>query len=179
MAIARLLQRRSGPQPRRASASTRATSTSHCSSPAGFEIWEQLGYRAPAAIVASVGYGSQLLGLARAFASLRAGGAIDRLPRLFAAQTAAFPALTRAFDAGTDNVDAAQDGTTVAEGIACRLPARGPAMLAAIRESGVTAAPFFASRSAPDWQAVTCRIARGDAVSTGRVCARLYMEAQS
>lgn len=103
---------------------------------AGFEIWEQLGYRAPAAIVASVGYGSQLLGLARAFASLRAGGAIDRTPRLFAAQAAAFPALTRAFDAGADALEAAQDGTTVAEGIACRLPARGPAMLAAIRESG-------------------------------------------
>lgn len=102
----------------------------------GFEIWEQLGYRAPAAIIASVGYGSQVLGLARAFASLRAGGAIERMPRLFAAQTAAFPALARAFDAGADRVEAAHDGTTVAEGIACRMPARGPAMLAAIRESG-------------------------------------------
>lgn len=103
---------------------------------AGFEIWEQLGYRAPDAIVASVGYGSQLLGLARAFAALRAGGAIDRLPRLYAAQTAALPALTRAFAAGADVVDAAQDGTTVAEGIACRMPARGATMLAALRESG-------------------------------------------
>lgn len=102
----------------------------------GFEIWEQLEYRSPDAIVAAVGFGSQLLGLARAFQSLRAGGGIPRMPRLFAAQTAAFPALTRAFDAGNDAVAPVQEVTTVAEGIACRMPARGPALLAALRESG-------------------------------------------
>jgi threonine synthase len=102
----------------------------------GFEIWEQCGFAAPDAVFVAVGYGSQLLGLHRAFTSLLAAGVIERMPRLYAVQTAAFPALARAFAADADDVTAAADGTTVAEGIACRQPARGPAMLRTLRESG-------------------------------------------
>ena len=103
---------------------------------AGYEVWEQLVHRAPDSVIVAVGYGSQLLGMQRAFASLLAGGAIARLPRLYAVQSAAFPALQNAWMAGATVVEAAAKGTTVAEGIACRLPARGESMLAALRTSG-------------------------------------------
>src|SRR5277367_2949689 len=51
-----------------------------------FELWEQLGFRAPDNIVVPTGYGSNILGCALGFAELRAAGMLDRSPRLFAVQ---------------------------------------------------------------------------------------------
>jgi threonine synthase len=42
-----------------------------------FEVWEQLGFKAPDAIVVPVGSGSMLLGAYLAFTALMAGGEID------------------------------------------------------------------------------------------------------
>jgi threonine synthase len=103
---------------------------------AGFEIWEQLGRRAPDSVTVAVGYGSQLLGLRRAFKGLLISGAIGRLPRLYAAQSASYPALQDAWARGADDVEPIVLGTSVAEGISCRMPARGRALLASLRESG-------------------------------------------
>src|SRR5262249_13650808 len=106
----------------------------------GFEIWEQLGHRAPAAVIVPAGYGSLVLGVARAFQALLAGGAVAALPAIHAVQSGAFRALARAFAAGAADVTATgAGGTTLAEGIACREPLRGRAVLEALRASGGSA----------------------------------------
>src|SRR5690606_12316832 len=51
-----------------------------------YELWEDLGFRAPDNIVMPVGAGSALLGCWLGFRELLAAGQIDRLPRLYAAQ---------------------------------------------------------------------------------------------
>jgi threonine synthase len=101
----------------------------------GFELVEQLGWRAPDHVVVPAGYGSLVLGLHWAFRALVAGGVLGGLPRLHAVQTAAYPALAAAWAGGADEVDARGGGPTLAEGIACRRPLRGRALLRAIRES--------------------------------------------
>ncbi|HKG25731.1 MAG TPA: pyridoxal-phosphate dependent enzyme [Thermomicrobiales bacterium] len=105
------------------------------------EVWEQLGYRAPDNVVVPVGSGSMLLGAHLAFGQLRAGGEIERLPRLFAAQPAACAPLHAAFLAGADDVTAVERRPTLAEGASIARPVRGRELLAALREShGQTAA---------------------------------------
>ena len=48
----------------------------------GYEMWEQLGFTAPDAIVAPTGGGSNVLGCFRAFKELHELGEVDRLPRI-------------------------------------------------------------------------------------------------
>jgi len=52
----------------------------------GYEMWEQLGFRAPENVVLVAGAGSNILGCDLAFSELLAAGQIDRLPRLLVAQ---------------------------------------------------------------------------------------------
>ena len=51
-----------------------------------YEMWEQLGFRAPDNVVLVAGAGSNILGCDLAFSELLAAGQIDRLPRLLVAQ---------------------------------------------------------------------------------------------
>lgn len=112
---------------------------SHCWHPAFFhgtktiayELWEQLGWRAPDCVVTPVGHGTLLLGLALGFRELRDAGAIARLPRLVAVQAAACAPL-----AGPALGLATGTGDTIAEGIRIRQPVRRDEILAAVRESG-------------------------------------------
>jgi threonine synthase len=102
----------------------------------GFEIWEQLGYRAPSAIFVPAGQGSLVLGLARAYEALSRGGQIDTLPAIFAVQSRAFPALARSFEVVEKNADGTDElFETVAEGIACREPLREHVVVDALRKS--------------------------------------------
>ena len=68
-----------------------------------FEVWEQLGYAVPDAVVAPAGSGSMILGASLAFGALLAAGEIAKLPRLYAAQPAACAPLAAALDAGADD----------------------------------------------------------------------------
>jgi threonine synthase len=102
----------------------------------GFEIWEQLGFRAPDIVVAPAGNGSMILGLYQAFCALQDGGEIDRIPRIIAVQAEACAPLVTAFEAGEDDVRAFEKLPTVAEGIASARPIRGRQVLAAVRASG-------------------------------------------
>jgi threonine synthase len=100
-----------------------------------WEIWEQMGRRAPDAVIVPVGYGGLLLGLARGFGALRAAGLIVRLPRLYAVQMAACDPLVRAWERGGP-VEAVTQGPTVADGIVVTLPLRAGELLHVLRDSG-------------------------------------------
>jgi threonine synthase len=101
-----------------------------------FELWEQLGGRAPESILLPVGHGGLLLGLHRGFEELRSVGLIQRLPRLFGVQAQACAPLARAWKAAATEVLPVEEGETVAEGVRISAPPWGKAVLAAVRESG-------------------------------------------
>ena len=101
-----------------------------------YELWEQLGRRAPGALVLPVGNGTLLLGAYRGFQRLAQAGLVQRLPRLFAVQAAACAPIYEAFAAGRDTVEPVKPEPTCASGIAIGQPARGAEILAALRATG-------------------------------------------
>ena len=101
-----------------------------------FELWEQLGFRAPDNIVVPTGYGSNILGLERGFDELERRGEIAARPRLFAAQAANCAALAAAWAAGADRFVPFAAEPTIADGIATLRPVRIAAVLRALRRSG-------------------------------------------
>lgn len=101
-----------------------------------YELWEDLGFKAPDAVVVPVGAGSSLLGLSKGFGERRDAGLITQLPRLYAAQPLNCSPVDAAFRSGS--VAGAHERpvrATVAEGTAIRDPLRLPQILAALRES--------------------------------------------
>jgi threonine synthase len=103
----------------------------------GWEIWEQLGRRAPDWYVVPVGQGVHLLGVWFAFRRLQAAGLVDRLPKLVAVQAENLAPLCRAFDRGWHQVPPLEpQAPSLAEGLAINQPVRGRRLLQALRESG-------------------------------------------
>jgi threonine synthase len=100
-----------------------------------FELWEQLGFRAPDNVLVPTGYGSNILGLERGFDALLRRGEATRLPRLFAVQAANCAALAAAWAAGADGFVPFAAGATVADGIATPRPVRPAQVLRALRRS--------------------------------------------
>ncbi|MBZ0293543.1 MAG: pyridoxal-phosphate dependent enzyme [Anaerolineae bacterium] len=100
-----------------------------------WEVWEQLGRRAPDAVVCPVGQGGLFLGFARGFKALRDAGLIERLPKLYAAQSAACDPIVRAWEQGRKASKPVTQSLTVADGIVITQPVRNQAVLAAIYES--------------------------------------------
>jgi threonine synthase len=103
-----------------------------------FEVCEQLGWRPPDALILPAGNGTLLLGAHIGFSELRAGGVIDRLPRLIAAQADACAPVCEAFHRGLNEPVKVEKRETLAEGIAVAGPVRGGQMLRAVRETGGT-----------------------------------------
>jgi threonine synthase len=102
-----------------------------------WELWEQLGSKAPDCIVFPVGQGLHLLGAWLGFKRLHEEGLIERLPRLVAVQAANLAPLCEAFWAGLDYVPGVEPvEPSIAEGLAINRPVRGKRLLAAIKETG-------------------------------------------
>ena len=102
----------------------------------GYEIWEQLGFEVPDAIVAPTGGGSNVLGSFHAFSGLREAGEVDRLPRLYGAQSESCQPMARGFQAGAETYVETESRPSIAEGIAVSHPIRSREVLTAARESG-------------------------------------------
>jgi threonine synthase len=102
----------------------------------GYEIWEQLGFEAPDAIVAPTGGGSNVLGCFHAFSGLREAGEVDRLPRIYGAQSESCQPMARGFQAGAETFIETESKPSIAEGIAVSHPIRSREVLAAVRQSG-------------------------------------------
>lgn len=96
-----------------------------------FEIWEQLGHRAPDAVVVPAGNGTIMLGIFKGFKELLQRVRIKRLPRIYAVQGAACAPLHAQWKDTGESVF----GPTLAEGIAIASPPRIKEMLDAVRVS--------------------------------------------
>ena len=100
-----------------------------------FEVWEDLGGRVPDAVVVPCGYGSLVLGAWMGFRALADAGAADRVPRIIAVQAANCAPVAAAFRDRLDGVPGVASKGTMAEGVACPRPVRGPQVMQALRGS--------------------------------------------
>lgn len=100
-----------------------------------YELWEQLGFRAPDNVITPLGYGSNVLGLDRGFDELLRNGEIAKRPRIFAVQAAHCAPCYAAWKSGGEQAVAIDVKPTVAEGIASSHPTRLREVLQAVRRS--------------------------------------------
>jgi len=101
-----------------------------------YEVWEQLGGRAPEAMLFPTGHGTLLLGAYYGFRDLLDAGLIERMPALYAVQSQACAPLSRVFYENLSELPDVPQGETIAEGIRIRRPVRWRAILKALRETG-------------------------------------------
>lgn len=116
-----------------------------------YELWQQMG-RAPGTVIAPVGHGGLLLGVARGFAALRQAGLIARMPYLVGVQAQACAPVWAGFTQGLQAMHSVEENQTVAEGVRVRRPVRGEALL---KEIPAEAGTFVAVKEAgilPDYQ---------------------------
>ena len=96
-----------------------------------YELWEDLGFRAPDNVIVPCGAGSNVLGCGIGFGELLRAGQIARLPRIFAAQPEHCAPIARAFL----GLDAAEARPTIAEGTAIAQPLRLRECLGVLQQS--------------------------------------------
>jgi threonine synthase len=100
-----------------------------------YELWEDLGFRAPDNIITPCGAGSNVLGCEIGFSELLRAGEIGSMPRIFAAQPANCGPIAAAFIAGSDTPVASEVKPTIAEGTAIAQPIRLAEVLGVLRET--------------------------------------------
>jgi threonine synthase len=101
-----------------------------------WEVYEQLGGKAPDWYVVPAGQGVHLLGAFLGFSLLKRLGRIKNIPRLIAVQPELLAPIKHALDRGLDEVPPAEaQGHSAAEGLAIVSPVRGKRILQAIRAS--------------------------------------------
>ena len=98
-----------------------------------YELWEDLGFRAPDNVIVPCGAGSNVLGCHIGFSELQRAGEIASLPRIFAVQPENCAPIAASFHAGTDAPVASAVRPTIAEGTAIARPIRLAEVLAVLR----------------------------------------------
>lgn len=102
-----------------------------------YEIFEQLGWRLPEAIVYPTGGGTGLIGMWKAFEEMETLGWIGRRrPRMFAVQAAGCAPIVRAFERGTEHAEEWRNPSTLASGLRVPSAIGDFLMIRALRESG-------------------------------------------
>jgi threonine synthase len=94
-----------------------------------YELWEDLGFKAPDNVIVPCGAGSNVLGCGIGFAELQRAGQIARLPRIFAAQPEHCAPIAREFL----ELDAVPPRPTIAEGTAIATPIRMREVIGVLR----------------------------------------------
>ena len=98
-----------------------------------YELWEDLGFRAPDNVIVPCGAGSNVLGCEIGFSELQRAGQIATLPRIFAAQPVHCGPIAAAFLAGSDVPVDNPVQPTIAEGTAIAQPIRLREVLGTLR----------------------------------------------
>jgi threonine synthase len=101
-----------------------------------YEVWEQLNFRAPDAVVLPVGHGTLLIGAYLGFRDLVETGHISRVPRIVGVQAANCAPLSRMWQESLGSLPDLAQTDTMAEGIAIAEPVRYRQILGIIRETG-------------------------------------------
>lgn len=102
----------------------------------GYELFLQMGRKAPDYVLVPVSLGEMMVATWRAFREMKEMGWLERVPRLIACQSSAANPVTRAFDEKKGIVPQ-QVGYTIAEGVAVGNPGlKGERALEAVRATG-------------------------------------------
>jgi threonine synthase len=101
-----------------------------------YELWEDLGFRAPDNVIIPCGAGSNVLGCDIGFSELLRAGQIAKLPKLFCVQPTNVSPIHACFEAGSDTLLPRDWQPTIAEGTAIKRPVRLGPVLDALRRSG-------------------------------------------
>ncbi|MEK6256920.1 MAG: pyridoxal-phosphate dependent enzyme [Chloroflexota bacterium] len=99
-----------------------------------YELVEQLG-QVPGAVIAPVGHGSLLLGIAKGFTALQQAGIIDEFPKLIGVQASACAPLWALQTMGPVGLSVVVEGETLAEGVRIRRPINGDALIQIMNEN--------------------------------------------
>ncbi len=101
-----------------------------------FEVWEQLGFRAPDTLLLPTGNGTLLIGSFIGFSELAEAGLIERIPRHVAVQAGRCAPLYEMFRDGLGSPPAVRGGETIAEGVAIAAPVRWEQIMEIVRRTG-------------------------------------------
>ena len=100
-----------------------------------FEVWEQLGFRAPDTVLIPTGNGTLFIGAYIGFEDLKAAGLIQRLPKLIAVQSENCAPIYRMWTEGLEDLPSLRTSDTIAEGIAIAEPMRARQIIDIVRET--------------------------------------------
>lgn len=100
-----------------------------------YEVWEQLDFRAPDALLLPAGNGTLLIGSYIGFRELKENGLVDRIPRHIAVQAENCAPLLTMFRDNLSAVPAVETRETIAEGVAIAAPVRGKEIVDIVRET--------------------------------------------
>jgi len=150
-----------------------------------YEIFEQLGGKAPELLFVPVSSGGHLLGLIRGFQDLRRAGLIDWLPRFVGVQARGCSPIARAFARRRLTITPVKRPQTVAHAIANPQPPGGPLLLRTLAATkGIMTAVsetaiLKAQRALAEYEGIFCDpasatvwAAYADLVRRGRIPAR-------
>jgi len=101
-----------------------------------FEVWEQMGWKAPDTLVLPIGHGTLFLGAYIGFKELKEAGRIKKIPKLVGVQSTACAPLYQAFKKGWREPRRILKKETMAEGIAIAEPVRGRQILEVVGGTG-------------------------------------------
>ena len=101
-----------------------------------YEVWEQMGFRAPDALLLPAGNGTLFIGSFIGFRELMEAGLIGKIPRHIAIQAENCAPLLKMFRDGLDTIPSVDAGETIAEGVAITAPIRGKEILDIVRQTG-------------------------------------------
>ncbi|MDR3537326.1 MAG: threonine synthase [Acetobacteraceae bacterium] len=100
-----------------------------------YELWEDFDFHVPDNIIVPCGAGSNVLGCQIGFSELLRAGAIEAMPRIFAAQPENCAPIAAAFLEGSETAVEITVSPTIAEGTAIAQPIRLPEVLGTLRET--------------------------------------------
>ena len=101
-----------------------------------FEVCEQLGWKAPDALVLPVGNGTLLLGVYIGFNELLKAGVVSKMPKIIGIQTENCAPLYKALKENLIEIPKIDKKDTIAEGIAIAEPVRGQEIIKSVKSSG-------------------------------------------
>lgn len=105
----------------------------------GYEIAEQLGWKAPDYVLCPVGVGTNISAIWKGFIEMKELGLINSLPKLIAVQPENCNVVVKAFNSRSKELKRIEKPNTVCSAVAVSMPFDGPKALKALKDSHGTA----------------------------------------